>query len=112
MIRTAKGRGKAASEIAPRLPDGKNCRAGTLDQAIEAIEVAGLNLKTYARLCTGWAILPRETQGVPLYTRKPGQEQWTEETAYLGPGHAGEGELPSPIKASEAYRPSCRTVRW
>lgn len=47
--------------------------------------------------------LPREMQGVPIYTRKPGQEEWTREMAYWDPDLLVEGKLPSPIQTSEAH---------
>ena len=92
---------RSASEIALRLSDGEELR-GPLDRDYQAIDVSGLNLTTYNGMYR-LGDLPKEKQGVPIYTRKPGQEQWTRETAYWDPDLLVEGKLPSPIQTSEAH---------
>jgi hypothetical protein len=60
------------------------------------IEVKDPNLKTYGgyyRL----GDLPRELQSIPLYRRKPGEDKWTEEEAYLDPDLLVKDSLPNPI---------------
>jgi hypothetical protein len=63
------------------------------------IAVTDTNLKTYAgyyRL----GDLPRELQAIPLHTRKPGQDYWTEEKAYLEPDILVKNSIPNPIDPS------------
>lgn len=92
---------RPASEIALRLLDGEELR-GPLDRDYASIDVAGLNLKTYGGMVR-LGDLPREKQGIPIYTRKPGQTDWTRETAHWDPDLLVEGKLPSPIQTSEAH---------
>jgi hypothetical protein len=92
---------RPASDIALRLPDGEELR-GPFDRDYEAIDVSGLNLTTYDGFYR-LGDLPKEKQGVPIYTRKPGQEQWTRETASWDPDLLIRGKLPSPILTSESH---------
>lgn len=74
---------RPACEIALRLPDGEELRCPE-PWLSKRIEIGGRNLKTYGgyyRL----GDLPREMQSVPLLTRKPGEEKWTEEQAFWDP---------------------------
>jgi hypothetical protein len=92
---------RPATEIALRLADGEELR-GPLDRDLQPIDFTGLNLKTYnGRYRLG--DLPKEKQGVPIYTRKPGQEQWTRETVTWDPDLLIGRTLPSPIMTSEAH---------
>ncbi|MBM3804481.1 MAG: exo-alpha-sialidase [Acidimicrobiia bacterium] len=75
---------KPGSEIALRLPDGEELQVLEPWMPSE-IRVAGLNVKSYPGGYHRLGDLPRDMQGVRLFTRKPGQEQWTEERAYLDP---------------------------
>jgi len=91
---------RPANEIVLRLPDGEELR-GPLERDYKPIDVAGLNLKTYAgRVRLG--DLPKEQQGVPIYSRKPGQNEWTRETATWDPDLLVGGAIPSPILTSES----------
>jgi hypothetical protein len=92
---------RPASEIALRLSDGEELR-GPLDRDYQTIDVSGMNLKSYNGLYR-LGDLPKEKQGVPIYTRKPGQEQWTREMALWDPDLLVGGKLPSPIQTSEAH---------
>jgi hypothetical protein len=92
---------RPATEIALRLSDGEELR-GPLDRDYQAIDVSGLNLTTYNGMYR-LGDLSQEKQGVPIYTRKPGQEQWTRKMAYWDPDLLVEGKLPSPIQTSEAH---------
>lgn len=92
---------RPANEIALRLPDGEELR-GPLDRDYPPIDLSGLKLKSYGGF-TRVGDLPKERQGVPIYTRKPGQEQWTREVAFWDPDLLVSGRLPSPIQTSEAH---------
>jgi hypothetical protein len=93
---------RPGTEMALRLPDGEELR-GPLSRDFERIDVSGLNLKTYANGRYRLGDLPKEKQGVRIFSRKPGQEQWTPEAAYWDPDLLVGGELPSPIMTSESH---------
>ena len=92
---------RPACDIALRLPDGEELR-GPLETDNRELDVAGLNLKTYDGFYR-YGDLPREMQGLRIYSRPANVEQWTEETAYWDPDlliHARKGsyrQIPSPI---------------
>jgi hypothetical protein len=92
---------RPASEIAMRLSDGEELR-GPLDRDYQSIDVSGLNLPSYGGMYR-LGDLPKEQQGIPIYTRKPGQTEWTRELAYWDPDMLVEEKLPSPIQTSEAH---------
>lgn len=90
---------KPASEIALRLPDGEELR-GPLDRDYASIDTAGLNIPKYDGLVR-LGDLPKDKQGIPIYTRKPGQKDWTRETAQWDPDMLVGEKLPSPILTAE-----------
>jgi hypothetical protein len=92
---------RPANEIAMRLADGEELR-GPLDRDYQSLDLTGLNLKTYGGLVR-LGDLPKDKQGIPIYARKPGQDDWTREMAYWDPDLLIEGRLPSPIQTSEAH---------
>ena len=100
---------RPASEIALRLPDGEELR-GPLETDWEAIDVSGLDLKTYHG-CYRLGDLPKEKQGVPIFTRKPGQEQWTRETAFWDPDLLVRGDAAATVAlAHHDVRVPCRPL--
>ena len=92
---------KPATEIAMRLSDGEEIR-GPLDRDYQSVDVSGLKIKSYGGMYR-LGDLPKEKQGITIYTRKPGQSAWTRETAYWDPDMLVEGKIPSPIQTSEAH---------
>jgi len=93
---------RPATEMALRLRDGEELR-GLLDRDYEVVDVSGLNLRAYPNGRHRLGDLPKEKQGVPIFARKPGQQQWTRETAYWDPDLLVGGTLPSPIMTSESH---------
>ncbi len=92
---------RPATEIVLRLPDGEELR-GPFDRDVPRIDFTGLNprrVEGLARL----GDLPKERQGIPIFTRKPGQTDWTRETAYWDPDLLVGEKLLSPILTSEAH---------
>jgi len=92
---------RPGTEMALRLPDGEELR-GSLSRDFEVIDFSGLNLKTYDNGRRRLGDLPKDRQGVPIFTRRPGQDQWTRETAYWDSDLLVGGDLPSPIMTSES----------
>lgn len=92
---------RPASEIALRLSDGEELR-GPLDRDYPAIDVSGLDLRSYDGMYR-LGDLPRERQGVPIYSRRPGEHDWTRESAFWDPDLLVRDKLPSPIQTSEAH---------
>jgi hypothetical protein len=92
---------KPANEIALRLADGEELR-GPLDRDYPSLDLEGLDVPRYGGMVR-LGDLPNEKQGIPIYTRKPGQEDWTREMAYWDPDLLIDGKLPSPIQTSEAH---------
>lgn len=92
---------RPANEIALRLADGEELR-GPLDRDYQTIDVSGLNLRSYGGMYR-LGDLPKEKQGVTIYTRKPGKHEWTREIATWDPDLLVKDKLPSPIQTSEAH---------
>lgn len=85
------------------LPDGEEIKVSVPNKDPKnifediPITITAANLKTYAGGYYRLGDLPREQQCVPLLTRKPGQEQWTEEKAYLDPDILVKNSIPNPL---------------